>query len=477
MDKFTKAKELFNAGLLNTQNGEYLIAEENFTKSYEIYPERISILNNLTVIKTKIKKYDEAILYGQKSIELDSTNKLGYFNLGIIYLEKENYEKAVAYFQKTIEKDMNFAEAYFYLGQALNMDKKLIDSVEILNKYIEINSKDNQAKEYIEKIKNKINYEISINLKKIEILRSEERHKEALIEVNKLINLNKNNADLYNIKANIILENSALKNDFEDDTEVEINYLKAINLDSKFIEAIINLSTFYNNKGEYNKAIEKSFQAISINENIADAYFNIAYANQQLENTTESEVYYEKALDINKNDSRVMFGLGLIYFRQGKFKKSISLYQQCLEVDSNKEEIYFNLGVCYEKIKNINNAQEMYIKAISVNKKITVAYFNLASILKEKGEIINSLKTYEVAKKIEPEYELLMGEIFLLKQKICSWDLYDKRKEELIEKILQDKLVATPFALLNIIDCPKLQKKATEKYINIKHPENIKLKP
>jgi tetratricopeptide (TPR) repeat protein len=84
-----------------------------------------------------LNEYDQAIIYLQKSVELDPENTTAYYALGRIFNDKKDYIKAIEYYKKAIaiNKNDNFlysalADTYYDSGdydKAIENGKKAID--------------------------------------------------------------------------------------------------------------------------------------------------------------------------------------------------------------------------------------------------------------------------------------------------------------------------------------------------------------
>ncbi|CAF4985458.1 unnamed protein product, partial [Rotaria socialis] len=85
----------------------YLMALENETT----WQRRSVLFNNLAMVKGELKKYDEALAYYQKSLELEDakgsdskTDKATtYNNIATLYHKQKKKDQAIEYFQKAIE--------------------------------------------------------------------------------------------------------------------------------------------------------------------------------------------------------------------------------------------------------------------------------------------------------------------------------------------------------------------------------------
>ena len=71
MDDFETAKQFFIEGLRLLELNNFQAAETQFARSLELIPARVSTLNNLSVVKLKLKKFAEAEEFARKAVALD----------------------------------------------------------------------------------------------------------------------------------------------------------------------------------------------------------------------------------------------------------------------------------------------------------------------------------------------------------------------------------------------------------------------
>ena len=183
-------------------NSNQLTAEDWFQKGYNA---------------NEIGEYDNAILYWQKAIEINSDFVEAYCNMGVAYIYKGNYDKAIECFQKAIALDPNNPTVYDNMGVAY-YDKE--------------------------------NYNIALNF-----------HQKA-------ISIDPNYAGAY---LNLGLAYYKKKN-----YDKAINfYQKAISLKPNYADAYNNMGITYIDKGNFDKAIECLQKACKMNTENVDAYNNI----------------------------------------------------------------------------------------------------------------------------------------------------------------------------------------------------------
>ena len=103
LHNYDSAAEYIKEVLLNDQN--------NPTNFYAFY-----MLGDILLRKGQ---FDDAIIYYQKSLEINSNFTEAYNGLGICYKNKRLYSNAIPCYKKALDLNPNFIEAYVNLGNVL----------------------------------------------------------------------------------------------------------------------------------------------------------------------------------------------------------------------------------------------------------------------------------------------------------------------------------------------------------------------
>ena len=112
---------------------------------------------------------------------------------------------------------------------------------------------------------------------------------------------------------------------------------------------------------DYDKAIECYNNAIAVDSNYFDAYYNLglAYANKQ--DYDKAIEYFNKALTINDKDTSIYFILGDLYTDKQDYGKAIESYKKGIRLNPNAPDVYSNLGFLYQE-KGSYIYATMYLK-------------------------------------------------------------------------------------------------------------------
>ncbi|TFG15704.1 MAG: tetratricopeptide repeat protein [Promethearchaeota archaeon] len=189
----------------------------------------------------------------------------------------------------------------------------------------------------------------------------------------------------------------------------------AIELDSKYLEALNVLGAVYFGKGEYNKSVDTFQRLLKLRPkdpivwyNIGRAYIkNGEYYNAivALEHTIKlkpdmvnawnllaasyyvnedffkSIKAYERLSNIMPLDHNVWYNLGRAYIRNGEYDKAIETLERALKIDGNYSPAWNVLGASYFGKGEYNQSVDAFKNFVKLDPTDHVAWYNLAEAL------------------------------------------------------------------------------------------------
>ena len=173
-------------------------------------------------------------------------------------------------------------------------------------------------------------------------------------------------------------------------------YLKAIELDPGFCDAMDNLGTIYQKGGKADEAIYWHQKAIEANIKDTSAHINLA-ADFQLQNRLrESADEYKMAIEIEPQNPEGYFGLGSDYLTIGKSEEALKELQTAEKLYMERKSPYltharYSIGLAYYFLNDCASAKS-YLEPIypefkkdsNINYTLGVCY--LRSKETEKGK-------------------------------------------------------------------------------------------
>jgi predicted O-linked N-acetylglucosamine transferase (SPINDLY family) len=179
--------------------------------------------------------------------------------------------------------------------------------------------------------------------------------KEALLCLNKSIELCQSNPEAHNSKGLIFFE---MRN-FEQSVQ---EYDIAISLDPLFTEAFSNRGNAYKSQRKFDQAIADYDKSIDLDAKFSDAYFNKGNALHQYRKLDAAILCFDEAIKINPNDAESYFSRGVILNEQKRLE-GLASYRAALSINSNLSwlsgaVLHGNMILCiwdgfHEKLKDL----------------------------------------------------------------------------------------------------------------------------
>ncbi|MES2208468.1 MAG: tetratricopeptide repeat protein [Pseudomonadota bacterium] len=214
-------------------------------------------------------------------------------------------------------------------------------------------------------------------------------------------------------------------------------YKKALNIYPEDAIAYTNLGCAYKEIGAFEDAKIFLKEAIAINENIWETYYNLAHVEDALVNEKEAIKNCEIASELLSNDEmnkknylETSSYLVTMYLKAQQLDKALNRLNLILIIDDSDFKNHCNMVIAFLE-KNDNKQAIEKIKIIeNIVGKTSKDYANLAIVYSLQKNIIEGKKSFEKALEIDPndtEISMQYSQLLLLNQEYeKGWKHYEK---------------------------------------------------
>jgi Tfp pilus assembly protein PilF len=216
----------------------------------------------------KNDKFDDAIEWYTKSIACTPTCQ-AYFNLGLTYAGKMDNVNAEKNYRHALELNPHYAKAHFMLGG---------------------------------------------------LLKETDRPQEALIYLDKALELEPNNFDA-------LLYSAHLYTDLRDYTKATILFIKALQLQPHNTQCQLDYANTLNMMNRTEEALNLYCELYKELPRSPSIIYNIAYTLKKLGRIQEALDYYYRVLELDPNHAECHFGLGVAYLSIEDFERGWKEYE------------------------------------------------------------------------------------------------------------------------------------------------------
>lgn len=178
-------------------------------------------------------------------------------------------------------------------------------------------------------------------------------------------------------------------------------------------EALYKICFWTDFTGHYEESIRLHQQIIDDYPYSELAWFNLAAAYQGLKLYEKAIDAYKYAVAIDEKFDYAYRNMGDAYIRLRKYKDAIEVLEKVLELSRPEDVIYEAIGHCYDRLRNYAQARFYYRKASHLNQGDSKLYYKIACTYiheNQWGMAIKQLETAMQIHRLQPEYNLAMGE-------------------------------------------------------------------
>ncbi len=165
-------------------------------------------------------------------------------------------------------------------------------------------------------------------------------------------------------------------------TDAQIQFRKAIDLDSNYASAYANMGATHDAKAEYAKAIEwyeKLLKLPGQKDNIR-GLVNCAFDYEQLGTFPKAEDYLRRAVDIRPKDPDLRVWLGDNLYFQEKYRDAEKSYLEAIDLDAKSFYAWRGLGLTFGAEEKWNDAANAFEKARKLKAEDSDILFMLGNI-------------------------------------------------------------------------------------------------
>jgi tetratricopeptide (TPR) repeat protein len=222
-------------------------------------------------------------------------------------------------------------------------------------------------------------------------------------------------------KLELLFELTDVYDDYENFDKVFDCLKMILEMDSNNEEALYKICFWTDFTGRNEEGIRLHQQIIEEFPFNELAWFNLATAYQGIKLYEKAIDAYHYAVAIDEKFDYAWRNMGDAYLRIRKYKEAIEVLQKVLELARPEAVIYEAIGHCNDKLHNYALARFNYRKATHLNQDDSQLFFKIACTYMNEGVWDSAIKNLHVAMrihKLQPEYNLAMGQCYMEQGKI-----------------------------------------------------------
>lgn len=314
------------------ENKEYEDAETIFHYLLDNNYNVLDVLRCLYEINFDLKRYDEAMCYADKALDISPSNFPALLDKAYIYKAKNDYDNEVYFFNKALEVSKNDYEKLRALDELIYVYRDESDfekCLQCIDSYLQIDSQ-NSSKWAFKGL----------------MLYDQGMYDEAVACYNQSLKLDKSNEI---VKSGKLL---ALMNINEEEAS---SFFSSISKDSNDDAVLNNYGIYCHKTGCLKEAIDYFDKALSINNN-SRYWNNKGLVLQDLKEYSEALECYDKSLELDNENISALSNKSTLLNKLGNYEESLNCLNMCLKLNQNCHLCWANKSITLHKLKKYQDA-------------------------------------------------------------------------------------------------------------------------
>jgi len=404
-----KARLLFVQGIDCMTAQDYLGAEQRFSDCLQLFPDRVSVLVNLSAALIKLEKLALAKTHSLRAIECDPRASGAWFNLGIVERLNNQYVVSLDCFNRATAIDPASLDAFLFRGLT-ELDLSKYDlAVESFRVAFSIAPQ-----------------RADIYLHSAIALMQLSRHQEALPHLDQAISLEPNFFEAY-------YQRACLQKDRAFFALAQTDFKKAISIKPDVAEAYYNLAIIDVELKQFDSALSYCRQATTIDPDFAHAYWIMGVALSELGKLSEALVSYQKAIALDVDNAQIYYSQGLAYAKLMRPEAAADSFKKVISIDPQHANAYSDWGLALTDLGQFDLAIEKLHQAIAIDDKNPYFYVNCGFAELASLALDQALHSFNCAIEIQADcVEAYYGKATTLLMRgdyLEGWSLYEWRSK------------------------------------------------
>lgn len=155
----------------------------------------------------------------------------------------------------------------------------------------------------------------------------------------------------------------------------------------------------------YQEAIAAFYQALQLDPNYADAYFQRGWALWRFQRHQQALIAYDRAIQLNPTIAAYYINKGLVFSDLERYEEALAAYEQAIQLDPKYATTHVNKGAALYKLERYEEALAAYEQAIHLEPN-AIRYNNKADALFRLKRYEEALAVYEQAIQFDSTYAI-----------------------------------------------------------------------
>jgi protein O-GlcNAc transferase len=221
-------------------------------------------------------------------------------------------------------------------------------------------------------------------------------------------------------------------------------------------------------------AFERTLQ---IDERYVAAWNNRGNALRVLGRPEQALTSYERALEVNPGDADAQLNRARALIALRRLDEALRSLSSLLEKRPDHADTWCVMGNVLQDMRRLDGAIARYDRALALAPKHVESLLGRANSRADKGALDDAIADYEAFLAVCPSEPFVAGEWLRTRMRACDWRDLDAQRRALANGLARGEPLATPLAIMGMLDDPTLQRRAAQAWAGSRHPPDNSLGP
>ena len=230
------------------------------------------------------------------------------------------------------------------------------------------------------------------------------------------------------------------------------------------VNGLVNRAIHLQSQGKNSDAEEIFNQLLELDPHNFFALYSLGVLRASTFNYHDALEFLRRSVIVAPQVPIAHYAMAGVLNSLGLVEKSIEEYNQAIALDPHYIDAYCNKAALLQRVNRHNDALLCLTQGAELNPLS-------AKILEGQGQLLVQYKQYSIASQafervlqLDSSYSYAEGHLMWSKLHNCDWSNFEVHKNKIIEGILSDRLMCSPYTLMSICDDASIIRKCTSLY-------------
>lgn len=157
--------------------------------------------------------------------------------------------------------------------------------------------------------------------------------------------------------------------------------------------------------GRLSESLQHFDQALEINSDNADAWYNRGIVLAKLGRYEEAVASYDRAVELNPDKDEAWNNRGNALEKSNRYEEALASYNRAVEINSDNARAWYNRGIALDDLERYEEAVASYDRAVEIKSDEQEDWNNRGIVLAKLSRYEEAIASYDRAIEIKPDYE------------------------------------------------------------------------